>query len=78
MYMLVNKLHINFGKCCNRSISNITETNLEDCLMKIGETTIKQVSDTKFLCMIIDDNRLGILKFSILEKAIYDLAPLAF
>ena len=58
MYMLVNKLHINLGKCCYmkfRPISNITETNLEDGLIKIGETPIKQVSETKFLGIIIDD-----------------------
>ena len=58
LYMLVNKLHINLGKCCYmkfRPISNITETNLEDRLIKIGETPIKQVSETKFLGIIIDD-----------------------
>ena len=38
-----------------RPISNITETNLEDCLIKIGETPIKQVSETKFLGIIIDN-----------------------
>ena len=49
MYMLVNKLHINSGKCCYmkfKPISN-TETNLEDRLIKIGETPINQVSETK-------------------------------
>ena len=58
MYMLVNKLHINLGKCCYmkfRPILNITETNLEDRIIKIGETPIKQVSETKFLGIIIDD-----------------------
>ena len=57
MYMLVNKLNINLGKCCYmkfKPISN-TETNLEDRLIKIGETPIKQVSETKFLGIIIDD-----------------------
>ena len=57
MYMLVNKLHINLEKCCYmkfKPISN-TETNLEDRLIKIGETPIKQVSETKFLGIIIDD-----------------------
>ena len=56
--MLVNKLHINLGKCCYmkfRPISNITENNLEDRIIKIGETPIKQVSETKFLGIIIDD-----------------------
>ena len=37
-----------------QTISN-TETNLEDRLIKIGETPIKQVSETKFLGIIIDD-----------------------
>ena len=37
-----------------KPISN-TETNLEDRLIKIGETPIKQVSETKFLGIIIDD-----------------------
>ena len=52
MYMLVNKLHIKLGKCCYikfRPISNTSETNLEDCLIIIGETPIKQVPETKFL-----------------------------
>ena len=69
----MNKLHIKLGKCCYmklRPISNITETNLKDCLIKIGETPIKQVSETKFLGIIIDD------KFSILDESF--LAPLAF
>ena len=47
-----NKLHIILGKCFYmefRPISNITETNLEDRLIKFGETTIKLVSETKFL-----------------------------
>ena len=41
--MLVNKLHINLGKCCYmkfKPISN-TDTNLKDCLIKICETPIK-------------------------------------
>ena len=38
-----------------RPIVNISETNLEDCLIKIRETPIKQVSETKFLGTIIDD-----------------------
>ena len=57
MYMLVNKLRINLGKCCYmkfKPISN-TVTYLEDRLIKIGETPIKQVSETKFLGIIIDD-----------------------
>ena len=48
---------MNLGKCCYmkfKPISN-TETNLEDRLIKIGETPIKQVSETKFLGIIIDD-----------------------
>ena len=58
MYMLVNKVHINLGKCCYmkfRPISIITETTLEDRTIKIGETLIKQVSETKFLGKIFDD-----------------------
>ena len=41
--MLVNKLHINLGKCCYMKFKPIlnTETNLEDRLIKIGETPIK-------------------------------------
>ena len=37
-----------------KPISN-TVTYLEDRLIKIGETPIKQVSETKFLGIIIDD-----------------------
>ena len=54
--MLMNNLHIN--SCCYmkfRPVSNITETNLKDRIIKIGETPIKQVSETKFLGIIIDD-----------------------
>ena len=54
----MNKLHINLGKYCYmkfRLISNTNETNLEDRIIKIGETPIKQVSETKFLSTIIDD-----------------------
>ena len=36
-------------------ISNISETNLEDPLIKIGETPTKQVPETKFLGIVIDD-----------------------
>ena len=32
-----------------------TKTNLEDRIIKIGETPIKQVPETKFLGIIIDD-----------------------
>ena len=58
MYMLVNQLHINLGKCCYIKfgpISNITEINLEDLLFKIGDTLIKQLSETKLIGIIIDD-----------------------
>ena len=49
--MLMNKRYMKF-----RPISNITETNfLKDRLIKIGKTLIKQVSETKFLGIIIDD-----------------------
>ena len=44
MYMLINNLHNNLGKCCFmklRPISNITETHLEDRIIKIGETSIR-------------------------------------
>ena len=43
--MLVNKLHINLGKCCYmkfRPISNITETNLEDRIIKIEELPLNK------------------------------------
>ena len=56
--MLVNKFHNNLEKYCYmkvRPFSNITETNLEDRLIKIGETLIKKVSKTKLLGIIIDD-----------------------
>ena len=56
-YMLMNKLHINLAKCCYmkfRPISNITETILKDRLIKIGETPIKQISETNILGIIIE------------------------
>ena len=43
--LYINKLYINLGKCCYmkfRPISNITETNLEDLLIKIGELPLNK------------------------------------
>ena len=49
-YMLMNKLHINLGKCCYmkfRPISNITETNLKDRL--INEITSTSKYTTQYI-----------------------------
>ena len=79
MYMLVNKVHINLGKCCYmkfRPISIITETTLRDRIIKIGETLIKQVSETKFIGIIFDDKLTWNPQISILDENY--LALLAF
>ena len=79
MYMLVNKRHINLGKCCYmkfRPISNITETSLEDRIIESGETPIKQVSETKFLGIIIDDKLTWNPQIQYLRRKLS--APLAF
>ena len=51
-----------------RPISNITETDLEDRIIKIGETPIKQVSETKFLIIIIDDKLTWNLQIQYLRR----------
>ena len=60
LYMSANKLHINMKKCCyihfKPQIKNVTIESKERLEMKIGNETIKQVSETKFLGVIIDDN----------------------
>ena len=60
LYMSVNKLHINMKKCCymhfkpesNNSTLDPPGQKLE---IKISNETITQVSETKFLGIIIDD-----------------------
>ena len=58
-YMKCNLLHINQKKCCymyfnKRSQQNVTH-NLDDFMLMINRTLIKQVSETKFLGVTIDD-----------------------
>ena len=62
IYMLMNKLHINMDKCCymhfkpktsNSKVDN--ENNPQRYEINIGKTPIEQVSETKFLGIIIDD-----------------------
>ena len=59
-YMILNKLHINMTKCCFihfkpnlRSLN--AEMNDESLELKINGKTIKKVSSTKFLGVIIDE-----------------------
>ena len=61
-YMYANKLHINMKKCCymhfkpkcsnNKSSAN----NIDAIPLKINDYEIKEVSKTKFLGIIIDNN----------------------
>ena len=44
MYMIVNELHINLGKCCNMKFRPIliTETNLEDVTLRYVLNSLKK------------------------------------
>ena len=58
-YMYVNKLHINMEKCCFIHFK-LGNTNKENTVtaefdVKIGDEIIKQVSETKFLGITIDN-----------------------
>ena len=60
-YMFANKLHINLKKCCymyfnpaKRGSAELN-TNVGDLSLKINDTEIKCVTETKFLGVIIDD-----------------------
>ena len=64
VFMLSNKLHINFDKSCfmyfskasNRKVYNGSDADGENNPpIMIGSTEIKQVSETKFLGVIIDE-----------------------
>ena len=59
-YMICNKLHINMSKCCYMYFSpnklKITpEDDDQQLLIRINDIVIKQVTQTKFLGVIIDD-----------------------
>ena len=57
LYMLVNKLHINMSKCCFINFKpKCNDTNHENYSLKINDIIIKQVSETKFLGVTIDEN----------------------
>ena len=56
-YMYVNKLHINMEKCC---FIHFKPSNMENAVtaefdVKIGDEIVKQVSETKFLGITIDN-----------------------
>ena len=59
-YMSSNKLHINMSKCCYIEFGEHKPGNFEQehqCLeIKIQNTCIKKVTETKFLGVIIDEN----------------------
>ena len=58
-YMYVNKLHINMEKCCfihfKPGNTNKEYTVTAEFDVKIGDEIIKQVSETKFLGITIDN-----------------------
>ena len=56
-YMLLNRLHINMSKCCfiDFKPEKSEEANVGH-MIKINGTKIKQVTETKFLGVIIDEN----------------------
>ena len=60
-YMYMNKLHINMSKCCfidfkSARNQNVDETYNTEHTLNIKGTKIKQVSETKFLGVTIDEN----------------------
>ena len=55
-YMLCNKLHINLKKCCYMYFSPSKHENSDqNRSLLLNDYEIKQVSETKFLGVIIDD-----------------------
>ena len=59
-YMLLNKLHINMGKCCfmhfqPRANKSMPSEDDDSDIITIHNTAIKKVSQTTFLGVIIDD-----------------------
>ena len=55
MMIKINLIHTSTALMVINQTLILRKTNLEDRLIKIGETPIKQVSETKFLGIIIDD-----------------------
>ena len=59
-YMMSNRLHINMSKCCYMEFSQQKLSNSEQEAelpeIKIQNTCIKKVTETKFLGVIIDEN----------------------
>ena len=58
-YMLLNKLHINMGKCCYIHFKPKLAAQLPDCpspILSIDQFPIKKVSETRFLGVIIDQD----------------------
>ena len=58
-YMISNKLHINLTKCCYmifKPKNRIVDQPYPNFELKIGDFVIKQVTSTKFLGIIIDEN----------------------
>jgi hypothetical protein len=57
-YMNSNKLHINIGKSCYMYFTKqkvLNDQNNTETEIKIGKNILKQVSETKFLGVVIDD-----------------------
>jgi hypothetical protein len=55
-YMILNKLHINLSKSCFMHFHRQpTSESEESPVIKIGNTPISRVSETKFLGVVIDD-----------------------
>ena len=61
-YMLCNKLHINYEKCCYMHFHKNAKKSTEDAdtlssmIIEINENEILRVTETKFLGVIIDEN----------------------
>ena len=59
-YMICNKLHINLGKCCYMYFSNTSKKTEEvdsdeKYILKIDDTPLNPVTETKFLGVLIDE-----------------------
>ena len=82
-FMEVNKLHINMKKCCYMTFRPNNKSSEEDevdpdLVLKINNTVIKQVTHTKFLGVIID-NQLNWDKHlsSLRQKLYYSLSTIS-
>lgn len=70
-YTIANKLHINFDKTCFMHFKpkrSIVDENIEKITLFIGDNEIEEVSETKFLGVIIDNQLSWVAHVTALAK----------